>query len=140
MTLRDVSISNPPGIAYPVTPDEKYFEFTLTSTDGLPLAQAKRAIISAVSTSFNSGFQLDESKMRREFQWQQNPGAMPNGGGRAPVLVARVNATVVAPALNGMRYILRDWHMNALAQGIVKGGTLRIEAKQPVFIIELWRN
>ncbi|MBC7807702.1 MAG: hypothetical protein H7145_16335, partial [Akkermansiaceae bacterium] len=69
VTLSDVVVVNPPGTPYPVGADEKYVEFSVASADGKPLPETRRAVLSLVSTSFNSGFQLDLSKLTQEFGW-----------------------------------------------------------------------
>jgi hypothetical protein len=136
--LRDVTIDNPAGIAYPVEEDELYVTFALVSTDGMPLAKTSRALLSLVSTSFNTGFRLDHSKFHSEFVWSRNIGARIDEG-RAPVLVARVGATVDVPVLDGMAYAMKDWHFNAIDKGVIAGGVLRVSAKMPVFFVELTR-
>ena len=138
VTLRSVDVINPPQMPYPVTAAEKYVEFTLTSCDGLPLATTKKAVLSCVSTSFNDGFELNLDKLKNEFGWFLNGGATKNGGGKHPK-VARVNATFDCPALNGMRYTLRDWHMNAIGTGVVSGGVFTLPATKPVFCVEFTR-
>jgi hypothetical protein len=124
VTLRDVTIHNPPGLYDPVGDDERYIAFALHALDGQPLATCRRASLSVVSTSFNSGFQMGERRV----------------GGTWPVLVARVGATIEAPALDGMQYTQRDWHMNPIRTGVVRAGQLTIAADQPVFVIELTRQ
>lgn len=138
VVLREVRIVNPPDMPYPVTDGEKYVAFCLVSADGQPLAQTRRAFLSLVSTSFNSGFKLNHDALKREWIWSANPGATVSIG-KEPVLVARVGATVHAPMLNGMQYRLLDWHMNELARGRVQDGTLKVPADVPVFIVELAR-
>ena len=122
VALSEVTIRNAAGIPYPVTDAEKYISFCVTSEDGQPLASAKKALISLVSTSFNTGLDVPAGK------W-----------GSLPVLYARVGGTVTAPALTGMRYTLRDWHMREIGKGVVKDGRLAIAAEQPVFVVELER-
>jgi hypothetical protein len=127
VTLRDVSIVNPAGIYDPVRPDEKYVAFSLYSEDGAPLEKTRRASLSLVSTSFNTGFKLAE-------------GDKPAQAGGLPVLAARVGATVEAPALAGMRYRLLDWHFQELGAGTVGAdGRLAVPADKPVFVVELTR-
>jgi len=127
VVLRDVSIMNPEGIYDPVRPDEKYIAFSLYSKDGLPLEKARRASLSLVSTSFNTGFSLGE-------------GDKPTRAGTLPVLVARVGGTVEAPALSGMRYRLLDWHLQQIGSGTVApDGRLTVPADKPVFVVELER-
>lgn len=143
-----VTIVNPPGMPYPVAPDEKYVAVTLTSADGLPLAKTRRAVLSAVSTSFNTGFKLDTTRSLRG-RLQEGPGEGPpqeySGAwvadpGREPVLVARVGVTIRSPGLRGMRYTFRDWQMRPLRSGIVgPSEVLTIPASLPVFFVVLER-
>jgi hypothetical protein len=120
--LANVKIHNDEGIPYPVTEDEKFVSFCLTATDGAPLAKARTAVLSLVSTSFNTGESVEKSQR-----------------GTLPVLHARVQADVHAPAVDGMRYTLRDWHMRKIGEGGVKGGVLRLDGRKPVFLVELER-
>ena len=140
VVVRDIVIHNAPGIAYPVKDDEKYVEVTVVSADGLPLARCTSAVVSAASTSFNTGFKLDESKLRGEFVWcqEQNRGATVSVG-QAPVLVARVGATIELPMLKGMGYVERDWNMEKIGEGRLTDGVLRISADKKIFYIELKR-
>ena len=127
-------------MAYPVGEDEKYVEFTLASADGLPLAQTKKAVLSVVSTSFNSGFKLDESRIRNAFLWSANKGATVSIGdpGGKP-LVARVDAVIDLPLFDGADYRFLDWNYDEIARGKITNGTLRIPADKPVFITEIMR-
>jgi len=52
--ISEVTVRNPKGMVFPVTPDEGYIAVTLVSCDGKPLAKTKKALLSAVSTSFNT--------------------------------------------------------------------------------------
>lgn len=124
--LSHVTLHNPEGIYEPITDDEKYVAFALYSHDGKPLSQCTRASLSLVSTSFNSGFQLEKEGQHTV-------------AGALPVLVVRGGATVEAPALTGMRYVLRDWHLSELGRGTVQKGTLVVPSHLPVFVIELER-
>ncbi len=134
VVLKDVRISNPPGIFSPVTEDEKYIAFSLTSEDGKPLAETQKASLSLVSTSFNTGFTLDAEKTLAS--------GKPKGAvtaGTLPVLVARVGATIEAQALNGMKYTFRDWDMQEIGSGVITSGTLAIPENLPIFCVELRR-
>jgi hypothetical protein len=125
--LGDVKIHNPKGIYDPVTEDEKYIAFAVHSLDGEPLAKCKRASMSLVSTSFNTGFKL-------------GGGGKKTVKGSLPVLVARVAGKVTAPALAGMDYTFRDWHMKAVGTGKVgPDGVIEIPSDKPIFCIELSR-
>lgn len=128
VTLSGVSIRNDEGIFSPVPADDRYIAFALYSQDGLPLEETRRASVSLVSTSFNSGFAVGAE-------------GSPHVQGHLPVLHARVAGVVTAPSLDGMRYTLRDWHMNPLGEGVVEQGVLNIpnDLERTVFVIELER-
>jgi len=142
-----VTIVNPPGTPYPVKEDEQYVSLAVVSRDGLPLAQCSRALISAVSTSFNTGYKLDLTKsskgMRQDGPDNTPPkefwGAWPSEPGTTPVLVSRVGVTVQCPGLAGMHYTFRDWNMQPLDSGVIKEGKLVIPADRPIFIVECTR-
>ncbi len=125
VTLTDVSIRNDEGMFEPMGDDEKYIAFALYSEDDQPLDKAKRIGLSLVSTSFNTGFALTAGATK---------------GGDLPVLTARVAGTIHAPALNGMTYTLRDWHMMPIGTGKVVDGMLKVPSDKPVFFIELERS
>jgi hypothetical protein len=130
VVLRDVQIAVPATMPYKEgIADEKYIAFALVSKDGLPLEMTKHATLSLTSTSFNTGFKFGHDDPRNPTSTQS---------GTAPVLVARVGATIEAPALRGMRYTLRDWHMREIGRGTVSA-TLRIPKNLPVFVIEFQR-
>ncbi len=126
--LRDVRFENDDGIYEPMTEKEGYLAFAVYSEDGRPLPESERIAISLVSTSFNSGFRLPEAEGGRI------------QAGRAPVLYARVGGTVEFPALDGMKYVFRDWHMEPIGEGVVAGGRLAIPADRPIWLIELTRE
>ncbi len=125
-TLTDIKIVNPKGSPYPVTDDEKYLAFTLACTTGRSLKTTKKAMISLVSTSFNSGLKLDPKLKRQKY-------------GTEPVLVTRVGATVECPAIAGMNYVFRDFQMRDVGQGTATNGVLKIPADKPIFVVELSR-
>jgi hypothetical protein len=138
LVLSDVRIVNPPQIAYPVKDDERFFAFTLSTADGQPLANARSAVLSLVSTSFNRDFKLDESKFKKEFVWSWNPGVTVSVG-TTPVDVARVGATIRSRSLTGMKYRMLDWRLQPIAEGTVENDTLVIPSDRPVFFVELSR-
>jgi hypothetical protein len=140
VVLQDVSIHNPPGIYDPVSEDEGYIALSLFSQDGKTLVEAKQVSLSLVSTSFNTGFSL----AKRDFEGLPDSplkaGATENRqNGRLPILVARVRAKLLVPALDGMKYVQRDWHMKVIGSGEVKGGSLEIPNDKPIFCIDLTR-
>ncbi|MDA3959785.1 MAG: hypothetical protein PF961_03270 [Planctomycetota bacterium] len=141
--LSDVTIINDPDMPYPMTEDENYLSFTVVAEDGLPLDQSKRAMVSLVSTSFNTGFSLNLDNVAKGdmpyrgtcFAGMENP-KTPEG--QPPVKYARVGGTVTAGPIKGMNFRFLDWHFRELGAGTV-GDTLVIPADQEVFFIELTR-
>jgi hypothetical protein len=127
VVLADIVHRGPPGTPYPAG-DERFTCFTLASEDGRPLATCTRAVISLVASSFNTGLRIDAAK-RKVLDY-----------GREPVLVTRVGATLMAPALAGMKWRMIDFNERVLAQGVVgANGKLRVPADQAVFLTELER-
>ena len=145
LQLRKVEVVNPEGIAYPVTPAEKYIEFSIVAQDGKPLAQSKKALISLVSTSFNSGYSLNlnrpysSNRDKADGPLQEYFGAQEKEAGKAPVLVARVGGVIEGAALNGFRYTLRDFSMRKIGGGTIANNQLVVDASLPIFLIELER-
>jgi len=123
--LADVNIIDPPGTAEPIAA-KNFVTFSLYATDGNPLATARTASLLLVSTSFNTGFALDEKG------WAKN-------GGSTPILVSRVGATIQSPVLVGMRYQFLDWNLKALGDGLISDGTLRVPGELPIFLVNLSR-
>jgi hypothetical protein len=116
-----------------VTEDEKYIAFCLTSADGKALAETRKALISLVSASMNTGFKLDSVDVDGTLD------SLVGKRGGAPVLSARVGGIVEAKALDGMRYVFRGWGMEEIESGVVKNGQLAIPVDKPVFVVELAR-
>jgi hypothetical protein len=134
LALSDVEVRNPEGMPHPVEEGERYITFALATTDGKPLAECSSAVLSLVSTSFNTGFRLDEANPRPMH------GCKVAEPGDLPVLVARVGARIECDAIDGMAYTLRDYEMNVIGRGVVRGGELRISADDAVFFVELRRK
>jgi len=137
VTISDITVNNPAGSPYPVADDEKYVSISVVSEDGKPLATCTRALISAVSTSFNTGLVIETSLTDRHHR----------GGGQLkvtkpgtlPVLVTRVGCRIQAKAITGMQYVMRTFSMREISRGVVQDGTLIIPDNQPVFVVELSR-
>jgi hypothetical protein len=131
--LRDVRVVNPPDMPYPVADDERYIAFALASTDGKPLRRCRRAVLSLVSTGFNTGYRLESADQAGG----RTPGVAEPG--TLPVLVARVAARITGDPIRGMRYTLYDYEMNVIRRGAVRDDTLVLLADEPVFYVELTR-
>lgn len=136
--VSDVAVINPSTVAYPIDDDERYIAFGLVSLDGKPLTETNQALMSLVSTSFNTGFAMDHEQVRAEYLWQRNPGAIVSRG-EGPAQVARVEATVHCSQLTGMRYEILDWRLDVIDSGLVQNGVVRISANQDVFLIRFYR-
>ena len=110
--------------------DERYVSFTLASEDGLPLSRCARAVLTLVSSSFNTGTRVAvKADGSEEWNW-----------GKGPILTTRVGATLTAKAIVGMRYRMIDFDEKALVEGIVPAsGILTIPADKPIWITELTR-
>jgi hypothetical protein len=109
---------------------------------GNDLNETAKAFISLVSTSFNSGFAIDEEAhanrpytRTREWSWDLDNLNL----GEEPVLVTGVGAVVRGEVLNGMSYRMLDWHFRELKKGKINNGIIEIPADLPVFIVELSR-
>lgn len=140
VAISDVKINNPPGIYDPVTDEEGYIGFALWSLDGKPLAETKRASLSLVSTSFNTGFSLSKKDFQDLPDSPLKVRATANRqNGSLPVLVARVGAKMNAPMLDGMKYVFRDWHLQAIGSGEIKNGVLEVPKDKLIFCIDLTR-
>ena len=134
-----VTFNNPYDISYPIRDNEKFLELCVVSKTESSIIKSDSLFISLVSTSFNSGFKLDHSKVKGEFDWWNNPGAIVNRG-HLPVLVVRVGATIECPAFNGFKYKFIDWQLKTIKKGIIKDGKLIIPDSLPIFGIEIIRN
>jgi hypothetical protein len=132
VTVRNVTLNNPPGIFSPVSGDEKYIAFAMQSLDGQSIERAARWSISLVSTSFNSGFSVQGVDLDNKIKSVR---------GDLPVLVTRVGAEVESPALAGAEYVMLDWSFDPIARGSIGAdGRLTIPVDKPVFVIELSRG
>ncbi|MDA3959373.1 MAG: hypothetical protein PF961_01180 [Planctomycetota bacterium] len=141
VTFSTVSVVNDSDSPYPVTPEETYVSIGLASEDGRALADCRRAILSAVSTSANTGLRVGrdpEAPDRPRHVWE---GSKVFERGTLPVRFSRVACTVTAPALAGMHYRMRDWRWQVIAEGeIAADGVLVIDGTLPVFVVELERT
>ena len=128
--LRDVKHADPPGTPYP-SGAERFTSFTLASEDGKPLSVCKKAILTLVSSSFNTGLKIARKPDGQyDIDW-----------GKEPTLVTRVSATLIAKPIAGMRYRMIDFNERVLAEGKVPpDGILRVPSDRPVWLTELTRD
>ncbi|MEX2607274.1 MAG: hypothetical protein WD708_08010 [Kiritimatiellia bacterium] len=135
VVLKDVAHHNPEGIYAPINEDSKYLAFALNSEDGKILADSERVSLALQSTSFNSGFEMDPELILEK----GHPRHAKTKQGGLPVLVVRVEATVVAPALDRMTATFFDWHNQPIGETRVENGQFRITADLPITYIILTR-
>jgi len=142
VSISGININNPPGIYDPIGNDEGYIGFALYSEDGAPLRTCRKAALSVVSTSFNSGFSLCRKDFERTGALSHPLAARaPNrrARGKLPVLVARVGADVNCRAIDHMRYAMYDWHMKEIGSGVVRNAKITIPNDKPIFVIRFER-
>ncbi|NJK92827.1 MAG: hypothetical protein HC904_13990 [Blastochloris sp.] len=135
VVLKDVSFNNPEGIFSPMDEKEGYMAFALNTDDGKSLAETKKASVSLVSTSFNTGFDAPRDTFFKDNKVIE--GTIKAGG--LPVLTVRVGGTIQSAALKGMNYKFRDWHFQEIGSGKIEGDQLVIPNDKPIFFVELTR-
>lgn len=79
--------------------NREYAYLSLTALDGKPLAGSSEITLTFACDSANTGFRLDWTKFRKP--WADGLAEAIVDGGRAPVQVRRVGATVDVPVLRG---------------------------------------
>lgn len=133
--LSNVKVYVPPNMPYPDDlEEEKYLAFGLVAEDGKPLKETRRAMLSLVCTSFNSGFVHSFDREGRDLH---DGKALP---GKWPVITARVSGTVKAPSLSGMRFAFLDWHMNEIDTGVMgSDGVLHVPSDKPIWFVQFER-
>jgi len=136
--LSNVTIVNPKDIAYPMKENEKFISFGIIAVDGQSLDKSRKVMVSLVSTSFNTGFKINEDSIAAGKPYD---GLVVGDttGIKPPVQIARVSATLQVPMLDGMKYEFKDWHFRTVGNGTISKGQLRIPADVPVFYAELTR-
>ena len=135
--LKDIAIQNPPGMPY-VIEGERYAAIGITSQDGKPLANSAKVLVSAVSTSFNSGLEIDRQKMIENTGYASGLASAITNPGGLPVLTARVAVTIRAPWLKGRHYRMIDYNNNVIADEAIEGMELVIPATLPVYLTEIY--
>lgn len=138
--LSGLSVRTPPGSAF-ATDDERYVCFAMTSRDGLPLAGSNDIIVSAVSTSINTGFKFDPKKFDQEYAKLNGHGPLASAAslepGTLPVLVSRVGWTFTAPWLKGMEAVKKDFSLQSFDKRSIPGDSITVTADEPLFYMQL---
>ena len=145
--FENIHVDIPKDMPYCSTDEARYACVGLTSMDGNDICKSKHLILSAVSTSFNSGLKLNTDKWPKGNQYGQLVDYIAPGNdliadyGHLPVLVARVGFTMKSPILAGGNYVFRDWHLRKLQEGkINNNGRIDVPSSIPVFIVEIYKN
>ncbi len=136
LKIADLGVSYPPDMPF-ADPSERYAAFAAVSTDGQPLADSKKVLLSAVSMSFNDGFEIDLEKFAANKQYGHALGKCSPSMGGLPILTARVSAVLHAPWLKNKKFRFVDFNRNTLDKGRIENNCLTIPADQPVFLIEI---
>jgi hypothetical protein len=136
VTFRDIRVINPPKMPFAIE-GERYIGIGMASLDGRPLAQARTILVSAMSTSANSGLTIDVARMQQDKDYCFGLARSITSPGSLPVLVARVAVTIDAPWLTGRKYRMLDFNHRTIAAGTIAGGQLAIPADKPAYLIEI---
>lgn len=112
-----------------------YYVFTMVSEDGQSLAQAKRILVSLVSTSHNAGFAFDP-KRAGPYGSGLPPAILSHG--TKPVQVNRVGATLVVPFAKGWHYRKLDFSLRPFEEGVAQG-KVTIEPTEPLCLLVIER-
>ncbi len=139
LSLRRIHVNTPEGMPF-VIPGERYVGFGIVSLDGEPLDRSTKLLVSAVNTSFNSGFKLDLAKMAQDTAYAHGLARAIADRGNAPVVIGRVGLTLQADWLRGRHYRMIDYNNNVLAQGVLTRPRLTIPDDLPVYMTELSRD
>lgn len=142
VALENITVHHPKGQSY-VIPGERFAAIAVAAEDGKPLAGSGRITLTAVSTSFNAGFQIREDLMTPTRTTGLSWGApykdlftYRSGTGQdRPVLVSRVGLTLRGKFLRGKTWTLYDWHLKVLGTGAVSGDAFVLSADRPVSFV-----
>jgi len=110
--------------------------FALAAEDGQPLSRSRRAVLSLVSQSANTGYQFDPTKLtKNKFGAFEAHTGCTNPGG-PPILVERVSGRVSLPKLPGRLCRKIDFASRVLATEAATDGVI-LRQEEPVFYSEL---
>jgi len=135
-------VKSPPGSAF-ASEGERYVCIGVCSRDGKPLAESRDIVMTAVSTSCNSGFKFDVEKFDAAQKVRNHPplsAAVSIEAGQLPVLVSRVECTLKADWLKGMTVRRKDFSLNCYREEKLETDSLSISEDEPLFILELTRS
>jgi len=139
LALAGIRINAPPGMPF-VIPGERYAVIGLVSLDGKALNESADIILSAMSTSFNSGLAIDPIRMSADTEYALGLARSITNRGGLPVLTSRVGLTLRADWLSGRRYRMMDYNDRILEEGTATGQTLTIPPGKPVYLVRITRD
>lgn len=140
--LDGITLAIPDGTPF-VRDGERYVCFAICSQDGKPLAESGDVVAMAVSTSWNTGFQIDLDKHDAELRATGHgpiSAARSIDPGSLPVLVTRVGWTLTAPWLTGMTAERHDISLESYRTERLDSPLLQVSSDEPLFFVNLKRN
>ncbi len=142
VTISNMKIQSDANMEHGVTQEEGYVAIGIVSTDSdaHSLAEARTAVVSAVSTSHNTGLKVGPDPEGPERPKQAWALMKVFDNGSMPILYSRVGCIITSKHIVGMKYTIRDWHWKVIRKGkIGDTGRLTIKASEPAFLIQLER-
>lgn len=136
LRLKNISVNTPKGMPFAIK-GERYIGFGIVSLDGQPLDKSGRILVSAVNTSFNSGFAMNLKKMAGDKAYAYGLSRSIINAGKLPVLVGRVGVTLQAAWLKGRSYRMIDYNNNVVKKGVCETPALTIPSDLPVYLTEI---
>jgi hypothetical protein len=142
VTFSDITINHPQGQSY-VIEGERYAALSFVAKDGKNLESSKNLTLTAVSTSFNEGFKVNEKLIPQRttdkpyagLLWGEKYSKLFEQKG-SKVLVSRVGAVIESPVLKNKNYVEYDFNLNRIGQGKCKHGRYILNAQKPIFFVE----
>lgn len=129
--LDNISVKSPAGSAAFASEGERYVCIGVCTRDGKPLVESRDIVLTAVSTSCNSGFKFDVDKFNAAQKERNHPplsAAVSIDAGQLPVLVSRVGCTLKADWLKGMTVRRKDFSLNCYREDKIETNWLTISA------------
>ncbi len=142
VTFSDITVKHPQGQSY-VIPGERYAALSLTAKDGNELTNSEFLTLTAVSTSFNEGFRVNEEliplrttdKPYAGLLWGAKYSKLFEQSGEK-VLVSRVGAVIKSSALKNKLYKEYDFNLNVIGQGFCQNEQYVLDPGRAVFFVE----
>lgn len=136
LKLESIHVHNPDNMPF-VIDKERYAAIGFVSLDNQPLERSTSIMASLVSTSFNSGFEMDLERFAQDTEYGLGLGRSITKSGYVPVLTARVGMVVKAPWLKGKKCTFRDFDRQIIQQKVCQTELLEIPSSIPVYLLEI---